>query len=233
MTTTKEDSLIIRKLKLRPMHPSEISREINIPRTTIAYRLKMLEKSKIVKHKTVGRKCVWEMNFVKNNNELFSYYHGDDFENAFAECLKIKKASVVLSVQGVDAAIYELKNVSRALVFKVHRHFKKNGIVFKSITNEKALEVFRKIDKKYVASHSGRAGGLKLFKNSAFLGDGEIAVCEQFVLISNPKTKDSILIKEPGLVRTINQVFSLLFDSIENIPGINLNSYLNKITETN
>ena len=121
MTTTKEDSLIIRKLKLRPMHPSEISREINIPRTTIAYRLKMLEKSKIVKHKTVGRKCVWEMNFVKNNNELFSYYHGDDFENAFAECLKIKKASVVLSVQGVDAAIYELKNVSRALVFKVHR----------------------------------------------------------------------------------------------------------------
>lgn len=231
MLLDKIDTIILNKLRKEPLHPSELSRMTKLPRTTIAYRLKRLKKQKIVVAKTQGRKVVWHISFKPKNNNAYKEYSGDDFEKAYVECLKIRPNSIILSVQGARAASNEVKNVSRSLVFKFHERFKKKNIIFKSISNTKLLSVFKEIDSQFVQSHIGRTGGLKLFKNDLFLGDGEIAVCKEFVLIANPKSKTAVVLKEKELVMIFYQTLALLFDSLDEIRNLNLNEYLKKITE--
>ncbi len=214
------DKKIIGALEIEPLHPSGLSRITKLPRTTITYRLNRLAKQKAVRSKIRGRKIIWEINYRPQKNQLFQVYSDENFKDAYLECLKIKPNSIIFSVQGMSAASSELKHLPRSLVFKIHEYFKKHNIVFKSITNQKTLEVFKEIDNQYIKSHTGRAGGLKLFKNNLFLDDGEIAVCEQFVLATNPKNKTAVLIKDKAIIMTLYQTFSLLFDSLEQIRGL-------------
>jgi len=227
------DQKIIKALEKGGLHPSDISRAINLPRTTIAYRLARLEKQKVVRSRSVGRKMVWEINFRPQNDAVqFKIYSGEEFQNAYLECFNVPAKSVVLSIQSVSAGRSELKFIPRDLVFKVHNFFKKKNIVFKSISNQKMLAVFGEIDKNYVKSHIGRSGGIKLFKNNLFEDGAEIIVCETFAMISNPNIKTAVVIKDPGIIKTMREALTLLFDTLEQVKGFSLNEYLRKIVDT-
>ena len=59
MFLDKCDKKILGALEDIPLHSSEISRRINMPRTTVSYRLQRLKKYDYLSKKIIGKKSVW------------------------------------------------------------------------------------------------------------------------------------------------------------------------------
>ncbi len=229
--TDNLDNKILQLLGKKPFHPSLISRRMGIPVTTIQYRLYRLAKANLAKKYIVGRKSLWRPTFKKTHNKnLFKLYKKRDYIQGYNHLLSLPKGTLMLTVQGRDAAFGELANVPPLFIKKAHRVFKRKNIVMKGIFNDKSLPLFDQVDKDMINSHIGRPLGLKMLTNDSFLASGEVMSTENFLLLANPRARFVLIIKDRGITKVVNDVLELMFGYIDNHKTFDLNDYLkNKI----
>ncbi len=226
------DNQILDLLNNQELHPSEIARRIHIPRTTVHYRLQRMEKHRHVKKKVEGRKIVWSSTIRKKHNKnIFRIYEGRDIVQAYAHLSSISTNSIVLVVQGSDAAKKELSTLPTSFIKEIHRKFKQKDIILKGITNKKILEAFSGVDKSLVGSHLGRTVGLKLFQDNRFLSSGEIMVAKNFVLLSNLAEQRAIVVKDKHMSHIVYDTLELIFEILDGRNSFDLNTFLREKME--
>ena len=98
--------------------------------------------------------------------------------------------------------------------------------MMKGISNERILGSFDKLDKDMIKSHIGRAQGLKMFSDDKFLAPGEVMSTEKLLLLSNPKSRFALVIKDKGVTKTVNDILKALFELLGDNKTFDLNRYL-------
>lgn len=225
----KKDNEILDLIWKKPLHTSELARQLGIKRTTLTYRLQRFVKSGFVESTTSGRKSLYSPKFNKTGaKNHFQIFKGREIASAYREFFDLPKNSIILSVQGSGAANAEMRNLPRSFITEAHRVFKKKGIILKGFSNEKAFKAFEKIEKPLIKSHIGRSLGIKVFNNNLFTCKGEIMVASKLLLLGNPEAKKVILIKDKEIVQVVYDVLTLLFELLEDTSTFDLNSYLKK-----
>lgn len=220
------DDKIVNSLKESPAHPSILAKKLNLPRTTISYRLNRLEKYKIVSMQTKGRKSLWYISSsTPSSYGPITIYKEREIENAYAQLLDLPKGSVIMSIQCAGAAHGEITSLPESFIRKAHNTFKNRNFIMKGISNESVIKYMKSVDKKLIKSHIGRGVGLKLFSNQFFTGDGEIFVSEKFILIANPSQKIAVVCKDNGIINALKDTFTTLYDLLEDIKIFNINQY--------
>ncbi len=230
----KLDEKITKLLDNKPTHSSEIARNLGVLRTTVQYRLRRMEVSGIVKSSKLGRKTMWKLNFNKGHNKnFFRIYKEADIYKAYEQILDLPKNSIILAVQGSDGADKEFLSLPITFIKKAHRILKKRNIILKGISNEKALGVFNDIDSETSKSHIGRTLSTKFFSGDVFLGSGEIMSTKKILMLSNPKSKMAIVVKDRQIARIVYETLELLFDRLDECRVFDLNYFLRAKTQNN
>jgi len=227
--TDNLDAKLLRLLGEKPLHPSEISRKLGVVRTTIQYRLGRLSKASLARKTIRGRKSIWQPVY-KNiyNKNRYRVFIGKDIIHAYKQLFKLPHQTVILAIQGSEAAKSSLDNLPALFIKEAHKIFKKREIIMKGISNEKTLGHFNKLDKDMINSHIGRPQGLKMFSDNKFLTSGEVMSTEKFLLLSNPQSRFVLVIKDWGLTKIVNDTLELLFELLDGKNTFDLNSYLKK-----
>lgn len=221
------DNKILKILGDEPVHSSEISRKLGVLRTTIQYRLNRLANLGLIKKVVVGRKSVWYPVYKNEHNKnQYRVYRGGEIVQAYNQLLNLPKQTPILSIQGSDAAKGEFDNLPALFIKEAHRVFKRKRIVMKGISNKKALNHFDKLNKDMIKSHIGRPQGLKIFSNGSFMAPGEIMSTENFLLLSNPKSKFVLVIKDKGITKIMNDTLKLVFELLDGEKFFDLNGWL-------
>lgn len=230
ISTDKLDQRILNILGRKPLHPSAVSRELLVSRTTIGYRLSRLTNKGLLQKNAVGKKSIYSVVATKQNSKKhIQEYEGKHLIEAYEQLLKLPKKSIVIGIQGCGATLAEFKHLPESFIFEAHRVFKRKGIILKGVSNQKTLDTFNQIKKTLVRSHIGRSLGIKIIDDKRFNGNGEILATRSFVLLSNPEARRAVVIKEPGIVEVMYEILELLIDLLgENSASLDLNSYLEK-----
>jgi len=229
----KIDNAILKLLSEESLHSSEISRRIKVLRTTVQYRLNRLSGLGLVKKTIYGRKSIWKMIYKnKHNKNYYRIYKGNDIVQAYRQLLNLPQNTLILVVQGSEAAKSELDNLPLLFIKEAHSVFKKKKIIMRGISNKKSLELFDKLEKDMIESHIGRPQGLKIFSNDKFLTAGEIMSTEKLLLFANPKLQTAVIIKDREMTQVIHDILRLIFELLDNDKTFDLNNYLKiKITQ--
>lgn len=218
---------ILKLLDKDPSHPSEISRILKVPRTTIHYRLNRLCLLGFVKKTSRGRKSVWQPIYKNTHNKnYYRIYKGREIIEAYNQLLNLPKQTIILAVQGKEAVKGEFDNLPPLFIKKAHKILKRKGIIMKGISNRKSLELFNNLSGDMIRSHIGRSQGLKMFSNDRFLSPGEVMSTENFLLLSNPKLQFILVVKDKGITKIVNDIFKTLFELLDENKTFDLNHYL-------
>lgn len=221
------DNKIIKLLDEKPLHPSEISRKLGILRTTIQYRLNRLHRAGLAKKTIKGRKSIWQPIYKNaHNKNHYRVYRGADIVRAYQQFLSLPRHTFILGVQGSEAARNEFNNLPPLFIKEAHKVFKRKGIIMKGISNEKCLGLFDELNKDMIKSHIGRTQGLKIFSDDKFLASGEIMSTEKLLLLSNPKSKFALVIKDEGITKIVNDTLKIIFGLLDDSKTFDLNRYL-------
>ncbi len=221
------DNKILVLLGREAIYPSEISRKLGILRTTIQYRLSRLHRAGLVEKNIIGRKSLWRPVFRNTHNKNhYRIYKGGDIVQAYRQLLNLPSQSTILAVQGTGAAKSEFDNLPLLFIKEAHKILKRKGIIMKGISNEKSVKLFDNLNADIVRSHIGRPQGLKVFSDEKFTASGELMSTAEFLLLSNPKTKVALVIKDVGVTKIVNDAMKLLFELMEGSKNFDLNSYL-------
>ncbi len=221
------DTRIVRLLGDAPAHPSEISRRLGFSRTTVHYRLARLARAGLAKKTIIGRKSVWSTAYPsRHNKNHYRAYAGDDIVQAYVQLLTLPRGTVVLAVQGADAAKGEFAFLPKAFIRDAHAAFKRRGIAMRGVSNEKVLKIFDALDSDMIRSHIGRPQGLKIFSDGKFLASGEIMSTERMLLLVNPTSRLAVVIKDKGIAKIANDLLSALFELLDGDKSFDLNRYL-------
>lgn len=221
------DNKILKLLGKEPLHPSEISRRLGVLRTTVHYRLNKLHHSGLAKKTTRGRKSIWRPVYKNTHNKnQYRVYRDKDIIQAYKQLLTLPRQTIILAVQGSDAAKSEFDNLPPLFIKEAHKTFKRKGIIMKGLSNEKLLEHFDKLSKEMINSHIGRPQGLKIFSDNKFLAPGEVMSTENFLLLSNPKSQFVLVVKDKGVAKIVNDTLKVLFEFLDGNKTFDLNHYL-------
>lgn len=223
----KIDGKILKLLGKQSLHSSEISRKLGILRTTIQYRLNRLYKAGLTKKIIKGRLSIWKPIYKSTHNKNhYRIYKGIDIIHAYKQLLTLPRQTLILAVQGSEAAKNEFDNLPPLFIKEAHRIFKRKEIFMRGLSNERCLGVFDKLDKDMIRSHIGRAQGLKIFADDKFLVSGEIMSTEKLLLLLNPKSKVALVIKDKGLTKIVNDTLKIVFEVLDDNKSFDLNNYL-------
>jgi len=221
------DNKILKLLGKEPTHPSEISRKLGVLRTTIHYRLNRLYHAGLARKTISGRKSIWRPIYKNTHNKnYYRIYKDGDIIQAYKQLLILPRQTIILAIQGSDAAKSEFDSLSPLFIKEAHKIFKRRGIVMKGISNEKSLGLFDKLSRDMIKSHIGRAQGLKMFSDDKFLAPGEIMSTENFLLLVNPKSQYALVIKDRGVTKVVNDTLKVLFELLDGDKTFDLNRYL-------
>jgi len=225
------DNKILTIISNHELHPSEMERKLGASRTTIQYRLKKIEELGLAKKRTAGKKTLWSAVVrSEHNKNHFRIYKGNDFLQAYKQLLSLPAQTTIISVQGSRAAKAEFSALPEQFIKESHRVFKRKGFVMKGIGNENSLRVFMGIEKSLLQSHVGRTVGIKLFRDTHFLGAGEIFSTKKLLLLSNPTAKQCVVIKDKGITEIVYDILDLMLDILDGRDTFDINHYLrNKI----
>ncbi len=226
------DNKILKLLGKSPSYPSGISKNLGVLRTTIQYRLKRLQNAGLINKNLDGKKSMRSVIFKNERNKNnFKIYKGPQIIQAYEELLKLPRQTMILSIQGSDAAKNEFYSLPELFIKQAIKTFKNKKIAMKGISNERAIRLFDKLDKAMIESHIGRTQGLKMFSGDKFLAPGEIMSTDKLLLLSNPKSKYAIVIKDKGLTKIVNNTLEILFELLEGAKSFDLNDYLKNVVK--
>lgn len=234
MNTKDLDSKILNLLGKKPSYPSSIAKDLGFLRTSINYHLTNLEKNKLIKKEKIGRKTIYSIVYEKKGSkDLYKLYTGKDgLIQAYYQIFKLPKKSIILVIQGSESAKDELLNLPSNLIKESHKIVKKKNLIMKGISNKKILESLDSMKKDMMASHIGRTQSFRIVSDSKFLSSAEIFSTNKFILLSNPKNKKALIIKDKEIVKIINDTLSFIFEFMENYKTFDINNYLkNKISK--
>ena len=206
----KKDKQILSILKKGPYYPSLISKKTGIVRTTVNYRLCKLHTYKYVDRHTQGKKVIWQI--VPGNifgKEHFRLYKENEIVNGYNELLRLPKNTVILSIQGYNAARNELRHLPHYFIKEAHRVFKRKNIVIRGIVNKKSLECFKDLQGAMIQSHTGRGMGLTLLEGDILLGSGECMATNDMLLLANPEKRTVLIVKDRDITEIFYQILNI------------------------
>lgn len=220
------DKKILSQLKKEAGYPSILAKQIGISRTTLTYRLIRLRKLGVVNRSIVGRKSVYELNFSEpDSKQSIKIYSGKEILNAYWKLTRLPKESLILQVQGRDAAKSAFENLPDYFIKKIHLAFKRRKMILKCLSNQESLTNFDSISKSLVESHIGRTFGVKILSNK-FFADGEIISADKLLLLTNPGKSKAIIIKDKGISKIVHDLLKLAFELLDSDPAFNLGAFL-------
>lgn len=222
------DSKILAFLSKKTTHSSALSRALQIPRTTIAFRLTRLLKFKKVSKETIGRKTVWRIPQGRiHNKSLYKIFNEEDFLECYKIISTLPKESTIFVVQGKGAADVIFKRVPEGLIKEIHKTVKRKGIVMRAVANNEIIQAISKLDNNMKTSHIGRPQSIRLV-DKLFLSSGELFITRYYVAMVNPYNKRGIIVKDPAIVILLYDFAALFFSLSASIETFDLNRYLQK-----
>jgi DNA-binding MarR family transcriptional regulator len=232
----KKDQSIIRAIGATLISASKIAEKTGFGRTTVSYRLKLMEKEGLVSRKRVhGREVLYTVNKRAVNqareSRLIEVFEGSQILQAYRTMVYAKPKSVVYSVQGLDALRKLFKIFPEDYLAKVHRIQKRRNILLEGFVNKQAVDFLKDVDAKKIQSHIGRAVGVKLIEGDLFLGPCEVLCSKSAFLICNLKKKQAIILKEKQMAGLLFEILALLYHISDQVRVFHLNDYLKRLME--
>lgn len=233
---TPLDRTVLRALECAPgpRSVSALSRDLKIPRTTVAFTLSGLHARSLAKRIPVKGHREWvigdatritsalspllssfskEAQLGQINDALVGIeaYRGvRRIEHACERILNLVEGERVYCIQGTLAAVLSIKKIAPAFLLQFHAGLKKRGIIMEGCSGESALSLFHSLSDRELASHQGRATVVSVFPDEYMTHDADIFAFENVSLVVFWKEEIALVIRYAPLVAVLRSLVSLL-----------------------
>jgi len=251
--SAKEAKILKTLAPLNSAQITNLANETKIPRTSVEFYLKKLnkrglvEKIKIKNHnewrKTDDQKLLSQFRDIINNLDFYSEVVGkiedksiviEIFRSnkkiieAVSKLLKLNPAYRIYYIQCANSPKYQLTKIPKEFVFEFHKKLKKSGIIMDVIAAESILPFFNKLSVKELKSHLDRKMVNYLITDEYIDFDADIIMHNDLIIILNYHDESVIFIKN----KLISNIFSSLFEFMQNFAKkIDLNKHIKMLIE--
>ena len=211
MIINKKAEKILDILNYGQKNTSAISKETNIPRTTVEYILRHLEKSKFVNSKKAGQATIWSKNILYEK-ETSIIYGIDNIINAFKLSVKKNGTEVIIIESDQSMSLIENKGYND-LFKKLNEKFQeKHSLIYilfhkKTIIRLDNMLKKDKIKKKTISALINRAMSAYLLPDDLFDLKIHIAIIGEKIFFTDFKLEKSLCIKNPILAVFFKHLF--------------------------
>lgn len=220
------DKKILALLAKQATYSSALARVLEIPRTTISFRLGRLQEFQKVSGEVVGRKTIWRIPRARiHNKSHYRIFEGNEFLECYKAIETLPPESTVYAVQGKGAADVIFKRIPEELIKELHRTIKRKRIIMHAIANKSITKIISTLNTTLKKSHVGRIQGVKLV-DGKFLSSAELFITPLYISIINPDKKIGILIKDPTVISLIYDFAFLFFALSDKLETFDLNRFI-------
>jgi hypothetical protein len=224
------DRKILRTLGSAPASTSSLARTLKLSRTTLAYRLARLKKHKLLRTaQGPGVSILWTLAHARQRRtaQNDAIYTNDDFSAILEAYQSLQKGSVIYNLGGQDSWQHMLSHMPPALQVEAQRIIIRRRFIIKTLGHTSFVGLIATLPRKQLEAHLGRSIALKVYDASrVFCGASGAIVSRSFVSLCNYETRKRIMIRDPGIVRFLFELFEMCFDqasSIQHVRALNIN----------
>jgi len=249
--SAKEIAIIKRLKQTNSLKVTNLARLTRIPRTSVEFLLKKLNKRGLVEKVKIRNHYEWQkvddailatkFRQLINNLDFYSEVIGkiedksiiiEVFRSkakiieAATKILKFNPAYRVYYIQCAASAKYQMEKFPKQFVLEFHRKLKKSGIIMEVITAESILPYFNSLSKKELQSHLGRPLITYLVPDQFVDFGADIIIHKNLIIILNYDDESVIYIKN----KLFASIFANLFELIQSYSKkYDLNEYMRNL----
>ncbi len=227
MIVNETANKILRLLATDTLHTSEISRRIKIPRTTVEYTLRTLEKSGHANSLKDGRKTVWKISVPKETGDSVQIIRGiKNIIKSFEDSVNRRGLEVVVIESDESARIFERKRYNDLFKTLNHRLGETGALVYILFHQDSIGRLERMISEKKITLDTlrylaNRAMSSSVLPHNLFNLNLHICTIGDVVFITDFEKETSTRIVDRNLVRFFKQLFDYV-SKLENNANVGM-----------
>ncbi|MEK7613353.1 MAG: helix-turn-helix domain-containing protein [Patescibacteria group bacterium] len=231
---TRREVLILSYLaRVEKERVSTIARVVDLPRTTVHFLLKKLERRTLVQRKQVGKHYEWALS-PKNLPSPFAdtgvaVFQGlENFKRVYDSISNLPNGSRVFVFQGVISAQSALSHISNKFFSKLHQAIKKRKIITEAVTGEKTLALFETLPTELLESHWGRATIVHVVPDEYAFFDADFFSVQDKLYLLNFSQELAVIISNPAVTHAFHALLGL---AVHAGRRVDLNGHIGAILE--
>ena len=214
MITNRKIDIILDKLDLGPQNTSSLSKEANIPRTTVDYLLKSLLKKSYVVSRKSGQETIWEKNEVVDENTKI-IYGIDNIVKSFKKAVNKKGIEVIIIESDKTMEIAEDKRYNDSFKELNQKFHDKNALIYilfhkKTIQRINRMTRESKIKKATIYALTNRAMSAYLLPDDLFDLNIHVAVIGEKIFLTDFENARSVMMENVYLASFFKHFFTLI-----------------------
>jgi hypothetical protein len=212
------EKAIIKAVEYSPRNISDIARDTKIPRTSLLYMLKKLQRRKLVIQKKQGRRTLWESNLTVASKQMpdknITVYRGvPTIFKIMEEWTTLPKNTRVVGIQPDKSIKQSLRKNSLSNWLRINEGIKHNSLIIEGIVHEKSVnsiisEVGKDKAKKIFDSFVGRLEDYVKIPDEFADVESEIYICKGSAYIINWNKEIAIGIHDKDMTNLLMSMFS-------------------------
>lgn len=212
-----------------------ISRITDIPRTTVLFLLKNLEKRGLVNKLLVGKHYEWAID--RSQTESFGLFGEQtvevhfgikNFEKVYESITRLSSGERIFVFQGNKSAQAALTRISSDFFSRMHAFLKKRKIIIEGVTGESLLNLFESLPSESLRSHWGRATIVRVVPDEYINFDTDIFSTKHKLYIFNFEKEIVVTINDPSITKAFHSLIVFMFEKSRQV---DLNGHIRAILE--
>lgn len=216
---------IIEAISLQEHDISSISRITKLPRTSLLYILKKLQKRDLVANIKTKKRRSWKSSLGESLNKLkspdpsiYTFYKGrEELFSVFEKIIDLPRYSRICAIQPQTSLRYALEKLPYDFAIRLNNSIKKNKIIVEGIVHEESIDTIssqfnRKEAEGIFKSFVGRLEDYVKIPHEFINIDSEIYIFQNSAYILNWNKEIGLGINDPAMVSLLTGMFSCVKD---------------------
>ncbi len=236
---TKKEHVILDVLRSFALAQTEtkIAEAAELPRTTVAFLLRKLEKRKLAERVRSHNRFQWkyrkhldifEVTEKTTRSIMFVKKGMYEISREMLRILDLPPSHRLLAIQGAGISQSLMKKIDYKFLLAFHEQLKKRHIIIEGVIAESVLKLFDKMTEGQLASHLDRMTVVYVLPDELINFPLDVFIVKDYVVLVDYETERFVRIDDEALL----QAFSSLFYLAEQFgKKIDLNDYIRKLIE--
>ena len=206
---------LVKKSKILPLANS-----LCLPRTSVAFRLKKMEKRGFMERKKIKGHFEWQLTayakniFLENKGKeelrMVSYNNKKDIESIFLSILKDKSKERLYFIEPYTQTKEFVEKIESRTMKNIAKVFQKEKNISEGVSSEKNIELIKKYDKRVLESMLGRATIIYVIPDKYISFDEMIFVYKNSVYTFDFKKWQALKIENKSFAKVMSSMIAAL-----------------------
>jgi|GEM_PF-6046275 len=206
---------LLKRSKVLPL-----SEKVCISRTSVAFRLKKMEKRELTQKEKVGGHFEWKLTnyteniFLENSGEgefnITKYSSKKDIENIFLSILKDKSKERIYFIEPYTQTKEFIEKMEDDSIKNIAKVFQKEKNISEGVSSEKNIGIVKNYDKKVLEDMLGRATIVYAISDKYLSFEDMIFVYKNAVYIFNFQKWQAVKIESESFAKAVRSIILAL-----------------------